>query len=110
MAADTDSKHSSLVCRVTRNRHGVAHLQELLDDFSEEVREAGRVRNAGIGCNGVAQAGPALLVCCNEGVEQQGQPVARKVPQHLHIPAAAPCFTAGGIAVSGTMTAVCGRD
>ena len=84
----------------------LADLEQLFDDLSEEVREAGRVCDAGVGGNGVAQAGPVLLVRCNEGVEQQGQPVARKVPQHLHIPAATRCCEPGGKAVSGSTTGV----
>lgn len=63
-----------------------AHLQKLFDDFSEEVGQASRLCNAGIGCNGKAKAGP-VLVSGNEGIEQQWQPVPSKVPQHLCIPA-----------------------
>ena len=66
---------------------GLAHLEKLLDHFSEEVRQGGRLCNSGIGSNGCSVLVALLAVCADEGIEQQRQPVPGKLPQHLHIPA-----------------------
>ena len=62
-------------------------LEELLDDFSEEMRQCGRVSNGGVGSNGGRVAVALLAISADEGVEQQRQPIPGKVSQHLHIPA-----------------------
>ena len=65
----------------------VSHLEKLLDDFSEEMRQGGRLCNGGIGsdCRSILVA--LLAVGADESVEQQRQPVPGKFPQHLDISA-----------------------
>lgn len=62
-------------------------LEKLLDDLSEEVRQGGGVSDGGIGSNGSSILAPLLCVCADESVEQEGQPVPGKIPQHFGIPA-----------------------
>ena len=64
---------------------GVPHLEKLLDDFSEEVGQGGRLGNGGVGSDGCSVLIALLAVCADEGIEQQRQPVPRKLPQHLHV-------------------------
>lgn len=63
------------------------NLEELLDDFPEEVGQGGRLSNCGIGSNGGSVAVALLVFSANECIEQQRQPVPSEIPQHLHIPA-----------------------
>lgn len=62
-------------------------LEKLLDDLSEEVRQGGGVGNGGIGSNGGSILTPLLGIRADESIEQQGEPVPGKIPQHFGIPA-----------------------
>ncbi len=63
------------------------HLEQLLDDFSEEVGQSSGVCNGSVGSNGRGVAVTLLIVGSDEGVEQQRQPVPGKIPQYLCISA-----------------------
>ena len=47
----------------------MSHLEKLLDDFSKEVRQGGRLCNGGIGSNGCSILVALLAVCTDEGVK-----------------------------------------
>lgn len=58
-------KGSSYGCEIK-----VTHLEKLLDDFSEEVRQGGGVCNGGVGRNGCSILTPLLSIRADESIEQ----------------------------------------
>lgn len=71
----------------TSPQPSIAHLDELGDGRAEELRQRGRVADAGVGRDRRLQLAALRGRRCQECVQQQRQPVLGHARQHAQVPA-----------------------